>query len=62
MLTQSDIVNLPHGSGTLHNKIFGYYNSKLANGMRVRDWVNTLGFEEQYDFGIQVLERFMNAE
>ena len=27
-------------------------------GVRVRDYVNTLSFEEQYKFGIEILKRF----
>lgn len=54
-----NLIKLPHGAGSLHNKITGYYNSKLPGmNMRVRDYVKTLSFEEQFNFGIETLKKF----
>ena len=54
-----NMVKLPHGKGSIHAKISGYYSSKWKNtNMRVRDYVNTLSYEEQYQFGIDVLKKF----
>lgn len=40
-------------------KVTAHYNSRWSNtSMRVRDYVNTLSFEEQYKYGIQVLKDF----
>jgi len=43
-----------------HVKITGYFNSspKYANGMRVRDWLAGKSFQEQFDYGLQILRRF----
>ena len=47
------------GKGSIHAKVTGYYNSQMWDkGVRVRDYVNTLSFEKQYKFGIEVLKRF----
>jgi len=41
----------------IHQKISGFYNSNLPNSsIRVRDWLASQSFENQYDFGIQVLK------
>lgn len=50
---------LPHGKGSVHAKISGYYSSLMpGTNMRVRDYVNTLNYDEQYKFGIDVIKRF----
>ena len=55
----NNVIKLPHGKGSIHAKVTGYYNSRWGeNNMRVRDYVNTLSYEEQYEFGINVLKRF----
>ncbi len=54
----ANIVNLPHGAGSLHNKISGFYSSRAPGGGRIRDWLATKSFQKQYDFGVQTLGRF----
>jgi hypothetical protein len=58
----NNIVSVEHGSGKLHNKISGFYSSKAPGGGRIRDWLNTKSYDEQYDFGTRTFERFYNAE
>ena len=56
----ANIVWLPHGKGTIHAKISGYYSSKqpFTGGKTVRQWLSDQSFEEQAAFGQQVLEQF----
>ena len=44
----------------VHRKISGYYSSKPEgfDGLRVRDWLAGKSFEEQTEFGWQVIRRF----
>lgn len=42
----------------LHVKISGYYSSNYTQGLTVRQYVNTLSYEQQYRFGIEVLTKF----
>lgn len=53
---------VPHGSGTLHSKLSGFYSSRAPGGGRIRDWVSTKSFDEQYEFGTKTLERFFKTE
>lgn len=41
-------------------KITGYYNSILdfTGGLRVRDWLAGQSFQDQYEFGLDVLRKF----
>jgi RHS repeat-associated protein len=44
-----------------HDKISGYYNSidsKYSDTMRVRNWLAGHSFQYQYNFGVDVLNRF----
>lgn len=55
----NNLVKLPHGKGMLHQKVTGHYNSLMrGTNMRVRDYVKTLPFKEQYNYGIETLKRF----
>ena len=56
----NNMVKLPHGKGSIHAKVTGYYNSKpeFTNGLTVRNWLKTKNYEEQFEFGIKVLESF----
>lgn len=55
----NNLIKLPHGKGSIHAKISGYYSSNYRNtGMRVRDYVKTLSYEEQYKFGIETLKQY----
>ncbi|MXV39397.1 hypothetical protein GO491_12070 [Flavobacteriaceae bacterium Ap0902] len=56
----NNIVNLPHGKGTIHDKISRYYQSikPESKGMKVRDWLKSKSFQFQYDYGIEKLKEF----
>lgn len=44
-----------------HAKISGYYNTstfEFTNGLKVRDWLAGKSYEEQYQFGLDVLRMF----
>ena len=44
-----------------HAKISGYYNTKsfdFTGGMSVRDWLAGQSYQTQYDFGMNVLNKF----
>ncbi|MFC5047672.1 hypothetical protein ACFSTE_05940 [Aquimarina hainanensis] len=55
-----NILDIPSGSGSLHSKVTGHYNSKpaFANGKTVREWLADKSFEFQYNYGIQKLLDF----
>ena len=55
----NNLIKLPHGKGSIHAKVSGFYNSKIPDkNILVRDYVKTLNFKEQYKFGIETLKRF----
>ena len=56
----NNVIKIPNGKGTIHARISGYYSSKqdFAKEMRVRDWLSTRSFEEQYEFGINKLKDY----
>ena len=56
----NNLIKLPHGKGSIHNKISGFYSSKqrFTNGKTVRQWLRNKPFKEQYEFGIQKLKDF----
>jgi hypothetical protein len=59
----SNMVPLPHGKGTIHAKISGFYSSiqQAITGspsLTVRQWLSTKPFPEQYRFGLEVMSRF----
>lgn len=58
-----NVVNIPHGRGLLHQKISGFYSSKqpFTNGQTVRQWISGKSFNEQYDFGIKILNQFKGS-
>ncbi|MRW82625.1 type IV secretion protein Rhs [Pseudoduganella sp. FT26W] len=46
-----------------HDKISSYYSSKLqGTNITVRDWLNGRSFEEQFKFGIDVIDRAMQGK
>lgn len=60
----NNIVNLPHGSGTWHNRITGFFNTKNplspigrinTNDMTFGQWVAQKSFQEQYEWGLKVM-------
>ena len=55
----NNLIKLPHGKGTIHAQISGFYSSiRRGTSMRVRDWLKNKNFNEQYQYGIKALERF----
>lgn len=58
----NNVIELPNGAGSIHQAITNYYNSNYMGikGMTVRDWgtENLKTFEEQFEFGMEVLKRF----
>lgn len=57
----NNIISIPHGAGSIHAAISGYYTSKPAftDGLSVRDWLaQNKTFEEQFEFGLYVLRRY----
>jgi hypothetical protein len=58
-----NLMKLPHGKGSIHAKISGYYSSIRpgvtgSSTMTVRQWLATKSYQFQYDFGIQTLKQF----
>ena len=54
-----NLIRLPHGKGSIHAKVSGYYSSTMpGQNMLVRDYVKTLSYNEQYKFGVETLKRF----
>ncbi len=63
----SNLIRLPNGGGLLHQRISGYYSSiqPLVTGsdnLTVRQWLQTKPFEFQWNFGIELIERFGGAK
>jgi|SRR6218665_130270 len=57
----NNVVNVPNGRGTIHDKISRYYqgiDKKISDKQRVRDWLKGKSFRFQYDFGIEKLKEF----
>ena len=56
----ANLVRLPHGKGSIHAKISGYYSSKPAelSGLTVRQWISTKSFAEQFKFSVQTIKQF----
>lgn len=56
----NNLIKLPHGAGSIHAKISGYYSSKqpFTGGQTVRQWLSTQSYQQQYDFGIKTLKQF----
>jgi hypothetical protein len=57
-----NMIRLPHGAGTIHNQISGFYNSIQpqvtgSNTLRVREWLSTQSFDAQYQFGLDLLRQ-----
>ena len=56
----ANLLKLPHGKGSIHAKISGYYSSKPAwtGGLTVRQWVSQKSSSEQFEFGIKTIKQF----
>ena len=61
---QGNIIPLPHGAGTVHSQISGYYSSirGFTGGQTVRQWLNGQSFNAQFEFGIQVINELGGAQ
>jgi hypothetical protein len=55
-----NLIELPHGAGSIHAKLSGHYSSKqfFTNGQTVRQWLSTQSYQAQYDYGIKMLKQF----
>ncbi|GAP68173.1 protein containing RHS repeat-associated core domain [Bacteroidales bacterium 6E] len=55
-----NIIKIPGGfKGALHSQVTGHYNSLMpGTNMLVRDYVKTLPYNQQYQYGIDVLKSF----
>lgn len=55
-----NLAQLPHGPGTIHNQISGFYSSKqpFTGGQTLRQWLSSQSFEEQATFGRNVIQQF----
>ena len=55
-----NLVKLPHGPGTIHNQISGFYSSKqpFTGGQTVRQWLSPQSFEEHAEFGQSIIQQF----
>ena len=56
----NNLMKIPHGKGSIHGKVSGFYFSKqpFTNGKRVRDWLSNKNFDDQFNYGIQKLKDF----
>jgi hypothetical protein len=58
-----NIAAVAEGAGRVHRRVTGFYNSKQpdltgSGELTVRQWLNAKSFEEQYGFGLSVLNYF----
>ncbi|MFU2078356.1 RHS repeat-associated core domain-containing protein [Avibacterium endocarditidis] len=55
----NNLIKVPHGKGTIHSQISGFYSSKapFTQGKTVRQWLSSQTFSEQFEFGIEQLQR-----
>lgn len=56
----NNVVNLPHGSGQLHNQISGFYSSLAPGGGTIRSSLANKSFQEQYDFGVRTMQKYFD--
>ena len=56
----NNIISIPHGKGTVHSKISGYYSSKqfFTGGKTVRQWLSGQDFGTQFEFGMDLLKQY----
>jgi hypothetical protein len=54
---------LPHGPGSIHEKISAFYSSKQAfsGKLTVREWISRKSFKEQFEFGVDIIKQFGGA-
>lgn len=55
-----NIIAIPHGKGSVHAQISGFYSSKpdFTNGLTVRQWLSGKSFDEQFDYGMKILKKY----
>lgn len=53
-----NVISLPNMKGSVHRKITGFYNRKLPNGQRFRDYANQLSYKQQRKVAKAVLRKF----
>ena len=55
----SNLVKLPHGTGTLHNFITSHYNSikPFTNGLVVHKWLESQSYRAQLNYGLELLAK-----
>lgn len=63
----NNLIRLPEGAGSLHRQLTGIYNSinpaiTGSRTMLVRDWVATLSYQEQWKFGIELIQKLGGAQ
>ena len=56
----NNVIAIPHGKGSIHAKISGYYSSKqfFTGGKTVRQWLAGQDFKTQFDFGMNLLKEY----
>lgn len=56
----NNIISIPNGKGTVHAQISGYYSSKqfFTGEQTVRQWLTGQSFQEQFDFGMDLLKQY----
>ena len=54
----------PHGPGSIHEKISAHYSRKFewTNGLKLRDWLAKKSFEEQFEYGVDIIKQFGGSE
>lgn len=60
---RKNVVSIPHGKASIHAKISAFYSSKprWTNGITVREWLSGKSYEEQFEFGLNVLKKYGNV-
>lgn len=58
-----NVIAIEHGKGSFHNTISSYYSSKrpFSDGKTVRDWLSEKNFDEQYEFGMNIIYQILNG-
>ncbi|MGW8122669.1 hypothetical protein ACV07N_08405 [Roseivirga echinicomitans] len=57
----NNLIKLPNGAGTWHQRITNFYNTISpnginTNGLRFGEWVSQKSFQEQMEWGLKVME------
>jgi RHS repeat-associated protein len=63
----NNVIRLPSGAGSIHQRVSAYYSSiqPLVTGsdtLTVRQWLQTKSFEFQWQFGMELIEKFGGAQ